>query len=308
MEIIISLFLRLLPLYFLIFIGYYANKKFDIKKEKASKLLIYIISPIIVFYGTYKSDLTISSFSLLILFFFICLTTSIIFLKLGQLFFKKGDMTKNILAFVAGTGNIGYFGLPVVQILFGENSLDSSVMIISGFTLYFSSVGYYLVAKSHYSAKESFQKVLKQPILIAFFIGLAFNKLQINVPVPVEKVIKNFEGMYSILGMMLIGLGLREVKRNHVDLKFILLSFLAKFVVWPLFILGVIALDKNYTHLYDNYIYNILIVMSLVPIASTSVTFATELNVHSDKTVLAVFSSVIFALFYIPLMSGLLIY
>ena len=59
-------------------------------------------------------------------------------------------------------------------------------------------------------------------------------------------------------------------------------------------------------HLYNNDIYGILILASIVPLAANTVTWATELKAHPEKAAIAVVISTIFALFYIPLIVGLI--
>ena len=112
--------------------------------------------------------------------------------------------------------------------------------------------------------------------------------------------------MLNLLAFI-IGMGLATVHARHVDLKFISLAMVAKFIFWPLIIAGVVTLDKTLIHAYDHDIYNVLILMAIVPLAANTVTLATEVNVHPDKAAIAVLISTVFALFYIPLMTSLFI-
>jgi len=305
MSIFFIILLKLIPLYLIIALGYIAARVLKAQKETIAKLLIYVIAPAAVFYGSYTIEINPANLSLPILFFVICSLMALLFLFIDNLVFKK-DITKNILAFTAGTGNAGYFGLPVVLALFGDQAFALTVMAVLGFILYGNSVGYFLMAKSNHSNRKCLLKLLKIPTIYVFFLGLALNYWHLNLGGIAITALEQFKGAYTLLGMLIVGMGLATVKMAHIDYKFISLSFLAKFIVWPLVIGGIIVLDRLYIHAYNPQIYNIFILMAITPLAANTVVFATELNVHPDKVSLAVFVSTIFALFYIPLVMGVM--
>lgn len=300
-----TLFFKLIPLYFMVFLGYLSAQKLQAQKETIGSLLIYIIAPVVIFFGTYTAELTLANLSLSVLCFVLACLIGALFLCIGGFFFQ--DATKNILAFTAGTGNTGYFGLPVVLTLFGEEAFSLAVLCILGFVLYENSVGFYFSAKGNYSAKESWMKVVKLPTVYAFFFGILFNYLQIDLGDIVTTTIDSFKGAYTLLGMMIIGMGLSSVSVRQLDFTFLGITFFAKFIFWPVVMMTVIWLDSNFFQIYSQDIYNILIMMSIVPLASNTVAVATELNVKPGKAAWAVLLSTLFVLVYIPLMTTLFI-
>lgn len=290
----------------MILLGYISVRVLKAQRETIARMLIYIIAPIIVFYGSYTAEINIVNLSLPFLFYVVSSLIAILFLGIGTLVFKN-DSTKNILAFTAGTGNTGYFGIPVTLILLGNDALSLAVFSLLGFFLYECTTGFFMVARGNHTVKESLTKLVKLPIIYAFFIGLILNYLKIDLGDIAITTFDSFKASYSILGMMMVGMGLASVKIQHIDLKFISFSFLSKFIFWPLIIFCIVFADKNFFHLYNQNIYNIMILMSIVPLAANTVTYATELKVHPEKAALAVLLSTLFALFYIPLMAGLFI-
>ncbi len=291
---------KIIPLYLIILIGYIGTKLFKIDRETIGKTLIYILAPIIVFYGAFTTEISFTTLSLPILFFFICCYVSILFFIIGKFVYKE-DATKNILAFASGSGNAGYFGLPVIATILGDKEFAISVMLILGVILYENTLGFYITARGGYSKYESIRKVVRLPSIYAFFIGIILNILNLELSNNVVLVIEHFKSAYVVFGMMLIGMGLIGIKLKNFDLKFILLTFFAKFFIFPLIILFIIFIDTNFFNIYNREIYNILIIMSIVPLAANTVAFATELKVYPEKAAIAVLLSTIFALFYIPL-------
>ena len=213
------------------------------------------------------------------------------------------DTTRNILAFAAGDGNTGYFGIPVATILFNTNLVNIYIFGSLGLSLFESSLGFFITAKGQYTAQESLLKIAKLPSLYAFFIGLLFNTIGLHLGSIYTDTVSNFRGAYTILGMMIIGLGLASIVDYKFDFKFIGLSFFAKFIVWPVLMALVIIINTATLRIYDPNISKVLILLSIVPLAAATVVIATQMNVQPEKASLAVSSSTLFALFYIPLIS-----
>lgn len=299
MEVFLDLVSKIISLYFIIFLGYLAGKRFKVNKESIASLLIYFIAPLVVFNGVVTAPFNAEI--ILLPFFFFSLATIIsgIFYFIGQFFWQGSE--RNVLAFTAGVGNVGYFGLPVVIALFGEHYLPVAVLSILGFILYENSVGYYFAARGHFNPKDAFMKVLRLPTVYAFMLGVLFLTLHISMPESISALFVNFRGAYSILGMMLVGLGLVGVARDSVDMKFLSAAFIAKFLVWPAAVSLFILLDTRVFHIFASSVYPIMLILSIVPLASNTVAFAAELNVVPGKAAIAVLASTIFALLYIPL-------
>lgn len=296
---------KLLPLYFLILLGYFAGRKLKVEKESIASLLIYFIAPVIVFHGVVTTKITLAVLSLPLVFFLVCSLISVLFLRIGKVYFR--DATKNLLAMAAGSGNAGYFGLPVALSVFGERALGFVALIIMGFILYENTTGFFLMARGHHTVSESFRKLLRLPAVYAFLLGLIINMSGVKLGGWYPELVYYFRGAYTLLGMMMIGLGLSGVSRLAYDSNFFNLAFTAKFAVWPVIILLFINLDKLLFHLYTGEMYSIMLLMSLVPLAANNVAFASALKVHPEKAALAVLGSTLFALFYIPLMVAIFI-
>ena len=111
-----------------------------------------------------------------------------------------------------------------------------------------------------------------------------------------------------LLGMMIVGMGLSTVRLRSFDVKLISLSFVAKFLVWPLIIAAIIILNKHSFHFYDTDVYRLMILYAVVPLGGSTVSLAAEFDIYPEKASVAVFLSTIFALFYIPFILGLFVF
>ncbi len=305
MSITLILLVKIIPLYILIGIGYLANKFLLVTKEGIARMLIYVFSPAVVFLGTVQAKGSNELFLIPIIFF----TIGTLLCLLTYFFANKiwSDGTEKIAAFAAGTGNTGYFGLPVCLALVGDEALSIVAMVSIGLILFENTVGFYTVARASHTAREAFKKLLCLPSLYAFIIGIILNFSSITPALDVLNFFNILKGGYVPLGMMVIGLGLAEITMSHVDWKFASLALFNKFILWPGIFLVLIYLDKNQFHVFNQTVYSVLLIESLVPVAANCVSYATELKAQPQKVALVVAVSTLIALFYIPAATAFLL-
>lgn len=299
MEIFATLLVKLIPFYIFILLGFLVGRILKAQKETVASILIYLVQPVIIFHGVYTSQINLGTLSLPIIFFLIASFICLSMYQIAKRFWH--DSTKNILAFTAGSGNVGYFGLPVAVAIFGEQVLGLVALVILGSALYENTLGFFITARGHHTVGESLLKVATLPSLYAFFLGLAANLAHVSTGQIYLDTVLLFRGTYTLLGMMLIGLGLSAITSFKFDFKYISFAFLSRFFIWPLLILLVIILDAYIFRIYDDTLHKIMILMSIVPLAANTVAYATQLRAQPEKASVAVLLSTIFALFYIPL-------
>jgi malate permease and related proteins len=298
MTIFFTLLFKLIPLYLLILLGYIAGRNLKAQKETISALLIYIISPVVIFYGVYTTDINLSIILVPVVLLATCCLMALLFYWIGKRMWK--DATANLLALGSGFGNIGYFGIPLVLILYGEELLGIAIFALLASIIYQYTLGYYITARANSSGMKSLKKVIKLPSIYAMIVGVILNLLKVDIPRALIDIINNFMGAYVVLGMMIIGIGLAGLSRCSFDKRYLTMAFIAKFLAWPLVIWGVVWIDANYLLLLTSQIHQIFVVFAIVPMAANTVSIATELNTYPEKASLAVFLSTLFALFYIP--------
>jgi hypothetical protein len=301
MEVFFTLLFKILPLYLIILLGFVSGRYLNTQKETIASLLIYILAPVIIFHGVYTTQLSLSILIIPVLFYIL----SIVFCIFAYFAFKNTwkDSTRNILAFTSGTGNTGYFGLPLAVSFYGESAIGIVAMVVMGMVVYESTLGFFITARGHHTVRESILKVIRLPAIYAFFAGLIFNLAGVKLGMIYSDTLILFRGAYSVLGMMIIGMGLSQMKGLYIDWIFLLASFFMKFVCWPMVISLIIIMDRSYFHIIPLGVSQIIFLLSLTPLAANTVSYATLLKTHPEKAATAVFLSTLFALFFIPFMS-----
>jgi len=304
MEHFFPLVFKIISLYLNIFLGFIAAKVLATPREAIAKLMFYIINPIVIFNGILNTQITGAVLFLPFLVFTICSLLCFIFYQIGRSIWT--DSTKNLLGFSAGSGNAGYFGLPVAILLFNDQTEGVYIMGLMGMTLYESTVGYYTLAKGLYKAKECVKRVVTLPSVYALLLALLLNREEVSLPFFLKDFMIHIKGTYTVLGMMIIGLGMAKLREFKVDWNFIGLTTLARFCVWPLLTFIIIATDKMFLGIMDPAIYNALTLLSIVPLGVSTVILASVLNTHPEKASSAVLISTLIGSFLVPLFASFL--
>jgi len=306
MSIVFSeLCLKIVPLYIVIYLGYIAGKHFEVDRKSIAQLLFYPIIPIIFFDFAVRTEFQPTDLLLPFIVYGMSVFLSLLFYYLSKKIWKT-DSRPNIIAFSAGTGNTGYFGLPVVLLLFNEQVAGIYMLMNIGLSIFDYTLGAYLVAKSKFSSRDSLIQVSRLPMLYAFAAGLIINSFGIKIPTMFDQVLDGIQGCYIILGMMMIGLGLSTVEKFRVNWKFMGMMFAARFLAAPLFLFIVVYLDLHYFHLYTSEIHLAILIVGFVPPAANTTVFATIHNCHPEDTATSVLAGTIFAMVYLPLAVAIL--
>lgn len=299
MPLFFVLLAKIAPLYANIAIGYLLSHYCKVKRDWVAFLLIYILGPFVIFFATLSIEINMQLVFLPV--FVFSFGSAIAFFILHH--YKKhwNDASLNTLAFTCGTGNTGFFGIPLAMILLSPETANIFIFATLASLLYENTTGFYVTAKGQFSAKQALNKMLKLPLLYAFIAGLTLNFLGVHMP---EVALPYFEGLkwaYGILGMMMLGMGMKGFNLTEdFDKKYTRIAYFYKFIVWPLMMLSIIFLDSYVFHMLDEEIYKVLFLLSIVPLAGNTVTLAVLLKAKPEKASFTVLLSTFISIFYIP--------
>lgn len=301
----VSLFLLLLgkifPLYLNIGLGYLAARWFHVDRRAVAALLFYILIPMVVFSATINVRIDPGVALLPVFFYVLSSLLAVVGVKLFGL--RWPDSTGNILAFTTATGNTGYFGIALAVIIFPPEVADIFIFTVLASSFYESTTGFYITAKGSFTARQSLAMVLRLPVLYAFLLGLVLNLAGVSLPETFVGYGGQFKVAYSILGMMVIGMGLDGLRQGgSLDRLFLTVSLVAKHLFWPLLILVIICIDRLFTRLLDPDLHMVMFVFSIVPLAGNTVTLALLMKAKPEKAALAVLLSTLLSIVTVPFM------
>lgn len=290
---------KIFPLYLNILLGYLFTRFLGIKREHIAFILIYILGPFVIFFATLSVEINFQSIFLpLFVFFFGS------FLAFFTLYYYKShwnDASLNTLAFTNGTGNTGYFGIPLAMILLEPNLANLFIFATMASLLYENTTGFYVTAKSNFTPLDSLKKVQKLPLVYAFILGITLNLQGVKLPNDILPFVEILKWSYGILGMMMLGMAIKGFNiANDFDLKYIKVAYFYKFFIWPTTVLAITFIDSTFFHFLNADIYKVLFLFSIVPLAGNTVTLAVLLKARPEKASFTVLLSTAISVIYIP--------
>ncbi len=296
---------KIAPLYLNIAAGYILTRYLKVKRDYIAFILIYILGPIVIFFATLSIEINLQL--VFLPFFVFVFGSAIAFYILKRYKNDWNDASINTLAFTCGTGNTGYFGIPLAMILLTPEAANIFIFATMASLLYENTTGFYVTAKGTFTARQSIIKVIKLPLLYAFIAGVSLNLLGFRTPEFIVPHFENFKWAYGILGMMMLGMGMKGFNLSEdLDKKYLKVAYFYKFIFWPVAILLIIFLDKNFIGFLSEEIYKVLFLFSVVPLAGNTVTLAVLLKAKPEKASFTVLLSTLISVIYIPIV--LLIY
>ena len=303
MEIFSLLFIKLLPLYAYIALGFSAGKFFKIETAQIATLVIYIIMPFVFLIGLWQADIQFANISIFLIIWILSFTIMILSYALGHVFY--GNNVKNLIASGLPTGNSGYFGIPVALAVFEPALFGIYLLAAISNTMFQITFGYYTLALGNFDWKASLKKLLGLPAIYGTLAGIFLSVSNVPLPQIVVEFNETLKGTFVVLGMMIIGLTLSSFKDLKFDFKFLSLAMAIRFLIWPLIGFSFILLDRYLLNNLFVEMHPIIILFSFLPIAADFAIYANNINLYPACAAMAIFVSTILAAIIIPLVYAL---
>jgi len=271
-----------------------------------SGVLVYAASPCMIASTFISLDYSREHLVNMLLFFLVSLILQGAFMALIYLIFRRKmqDAKYRILNIGSVLGNVGFFGLPIVQALLPDHPevmCYSSMIVISMNILVFTMGVFCLTGDKKYMTLKS---GLINPTMLGFIVGFPLFLLGARPHIPDElfDCINLLGKMTTPLCMIILGIRLATVKLRPLFTRpIIYLICLGKLILFPLFSYACVY----FLPLPDAFKASILILTS-VPCASVILGLA---EIHHSETELSancVLVSTLLCFLTIPLLTLLL--
>ncbi|WP_266204838.1 AEC family transporter [Pontibacter kalidii] len=205
-----------------------------------NQFIIYISMPALALYFIPEVKLN-STVLLPVALAWICFgAAALFFWGLGKAFGWSRKLV-GCLILTGGLGNTSFVGLPVIEALFGPDSLETVILIDQpGTFVVLSTAGIALAAsfsRGSASASVIARKILLFPPFIAFLLALGLNVLNLHFPADLKEVFQRLGSTVSPLALVSVGLQLRpEWRSKHWG--FLALGLTFQLILAPAIILG----------------------------------------------------------------------
>ncbi|MGM0498811.1 MAG: AEC family transporter [Bacillota bacterium] len=304
-QVVIS---QIISLFLLIMVGYFLRKSKHLDKKETgaiSKLLLDLIIPAMLI-SSLQIDITakiLGDFTDLFLYWIAFYLILIIFASIISKLFPISKDKKIVLNFFLIFGNVGYMGLPVIDVIFPENGIFFGSIGVVIFNIFLWTYGTNLFLRGNIDKKIDLRDIFNNGV-IAIIIGLFLMLTGIKLPTSIMTAVDMLAEATFPLSMLVIGSGLAQIKISGIfkDLNIIAYSIL-KLLLIPASALIIL----NYFKVSDP-IRSILVLQIAMPAAANGVIFAERYEGNYIFAAECLFLSTLLAAVSIPTISYLITY
>lgn len=280
MQILFNIIMGIiLPLLILVAVGALLQRKFTLDLKTLSKILTYLLLPVVAFVNIYESDINLNVLFDVLFFQGILSILLMIFsysvVKLLKLDKGMSAVYKNSVVLI----NSGNYGIPVSQMIFHQHPLGMTIQIIVMFIQNFITYTYGLMNSVSVHAKgkgAAFGQFLKLPMLYALLLGVVLKALNISIPTVLWQPLENLSDAFLAIALLTLGAQLAYVQLKKFN-KLLLLSILGRLFVSPALALGLIFILGL-----DGIVAQSLFIASSFPSSRNSAQFALEFDHHPE--------------------------
>jgi len=231
---LISIFLNiLLPVFAIVLLGYVGGPRLGLEPRTLSKLAYYLLVPAFVFNVFSKAEVQVE-LTVRMAVFFIAVTLGAILVSflVARLSGAKAELAAAYVL-VAAFGNVGNFGLPIIDFKVGaEGLLPASVYFLVGSTFGFL-VGV-MAATWHRDGGRwrAAWAAFTTPGVLAVVPAFLVNSLQAPIPAFIERSVALMAGALIPVMLLTLGVQLAEMGRPRID-RHVIGASLVRLLVSP---------------------------------------------------------------------------
>jgi predicted permease len=269
----LDILLHLLPAYVFVGGGYIARRCCRLPQHWVAKSLFYIFVPLVVFKGALFSN--VWPFLLLAALSF---SVSVLMVAAAGFIAKRFEnlLAPGTLKCAFGYFNIGWFGIPIVHALYGDQGSIAMTALYIGGMLFGNTVGFVLVTTDGAEKAGRLRKLLHVPSLycaaLAFAAhGLGFRQALMESDALVS-VLNGATLMTSVFGMALVGMSVSNIAAREVPWRQ-LSALLGTRMLCASLIVGALAEFLNVLSFFKPVELRVFLLMPLLPIAANILVF-----------------------------------
>ncbi|AZV80233.1 AEC family transporter [Parasedimentitalea marina] len=301
----IEIFFRTLPFFAIIGLGYWAGRTRFFSPEATAYLTKFVfffaLSAMIFRFSANLSFAEIFDPRLIIGYLAGTMAVYVLVTLIAAL--RGLDMqTAAVEAQCGAIGNVGFLGLPMMVILFGEASIGPMMLVLSVDLVVFSSLIVILINADRGSGLglATFKLVsaglVKNPMIVSICCGLIWSAFALPLPAPVNEFLTILGGAATPGALFAIGASLAGKSAERVQIA-VWLSF-AKLVCHPILVaIGVLWLLPL-----DAYSATVVISAAALPVAGNVYMLAQHYGVAPQRVSATILFSTMASIISVPLM------
>ena len=305
----IEVFIRVLPFFALIGLGYGAGRSGFFTQEATAwltKFVFYFALSAMIF--RFAATLPLEQvFNPRLIAGYLWGTAFVYGIATIVGFLRKLDVpTTAVEAQCAAIGNVGFLGLPMFAVLFGQEAIGIVMMVLATDLIVFSGLIVILINGgrgepiSLHLLKTIGFGLLRNPMIVSILLGLTWSALSLPIPAPLDDFLVILGGAATPGALFAIGASLarKSGERAHIAGW---LSF-CKLALHPIFVaIGVLILFPI-----DTFSATVVISAAALPVAGNVFMLAQHYGIAAQRVSAAILISTAISILSVPMIIALL--
>jgi len=299
----VDIFLRTLPFFAIIGLGYMAGRTRFFTPEATAyltKFIFYFALSAMLF--RFSATLPMSEvFNGRLVAGYLWGTALVYGIATGVAFLRRMDVeTAAVEAQCAAIGNTGFLGLPMFALLFGPEAIGPVVLVLATDLVVFSSLIVILIngSRDGQLTLRTFRTVglglVKNPMIVSMSLGMMWSTMALPVPEPLDDFLLILGGAATPGALFAIGATLSDKSAERVEVAG-WLSF-CKLVLHPAFVaIGVLVLFPL-----DAFSAAVVVSAAALPVAGNIFMLAQHYGVAVQRVSTAILFSTAFSILTVP--------
>lgn len=244
----------------------------EANRKQFIRFILSILMPCMVF-NSFKSvtiEMIREGFLALLISLAVCLVTSIV----GRYIYLNVSIDRrNIMRYGTLINNAGFAGLPVVDSVFGNNGLILASIFLIPIRIFMWSAGITMLSAEKQSALNVLIKLLKNPSIVAVFLGIFRGMLEIKLPEFLDTALISMSNAVSPMAMIAVGSIIATIRIKGLIDKDVLFFTVIRLGVIPITTLVITKFLG-----FSSMLIGVSTILTAMPAATTTALLAAQYN------------------------------
>jgi predicted permease len=282
------------PVVLLITAGFLARRYLGIEAPSLSKLTLNVLSPALVLNSLANSSLPAQHLVVMaggVIILFAIQYVMVIGLARAAGLRRSETSAMNLMVLFM---NLGNFGLPIVQFVYGVEGLERAVVMVAAQQILVYTVGVMLAGSSHLNWRQAVKAVVSMPNIYAIILGLYLHSSHTQLPMFVGQPVAILAQAANPMFLLVLGVQLAST-RFVPRLKLISVATVLRLGVGPALAVALGVLLRMPPESLK-----VFVVEMGAPTAVTSCLLALEYNAEADLVSSATLVTTLLAVLTVP--------
>lgn len=201
----------ILPVFFIIFLGFLLRLLGKLDVRVFSRTQLYILSPALVFSSIAGAEVG-TPLLLKVLLYVTFLVVVLLGISQGAAFLMgRGRPERHAMALTSAFMNAGFYGIPVCMLAFGRQGLVYATVFMVASATVQATLGIFIASAGSRRAVEAIGTVLRVPLLYSVVLARFLLRFDLLPPEPLMEMIDLLGRAAIPIGLILLGMQLERI-------------------------------------------------------------------------------------------------